>query len=100
MTENKKKVYDYNLYIKGLFGRNRKVKFESFKILENSDQTIDKNHIKEMVENALKEKVKPKGNYYLKVIEQECFLENDSGMEIKSFMLFSGTRILLEENRG
>jgi len=90
MTKN---VYDYRLYVKGIFGRNRTIKFQSFELTLDSEMPLTPESILTLAETKLNT-IKLKGPYWFKVVEQLCNIEGD----FKSFMLFSD-KVLKEEKR-
>lgn len=61
--KQKTQVYDYSLFIKGLFGRNRSIKFDSFRLIENCLEKQSVEEIKQLAEEKLI-KLKPKGSYF------------------------------------
>jgi hypothetical protein len=93
-----KKVYDYTLYVKGIFGRNRKVKFQSFRLSSDNEAQKNAADVLQLAEEMLS-KIKLKGNYWFKICEQPCELEKRGEYETKVFQLYSDT-VLKEENRG
>lgn len=80
---NKLKVYEYRLFIKGLFGRNRKVKFESFLLTEDKESQLSVEELEKLLEAKLKE-LKVKGVALIKVVETPCEIENMDGVMFKS----------------
>ena len=92
------KVYDYTLYIKGLFGRNRKVKFQGFPLIENSENQFSADGLRALMEAKIAS-IKPKGQFYLKVIETPCEIEMMDGIEFKSHIIKFGTPPMIQEER-
>lgn len=87
--KQKTQVYDYSLFIKGLFGRNRSIKFDSFRLIENCLEKQSVEEIKQLAEEKLI-KLKPKGSYFFKVAEYPSEIENDSGVRIKTTQITFG----------
>jgi hypothetical protein len=95
----KTNVTCYFFYIKGLFGRNRKVKTESFYIKKHTTEKIDLETLNKLMSDMLRNTVKPKGEFQVKLMERVGTLENDNGIEIYSTNLIGGQKTLLLENR-
>lgn len=85
-----KNVTDYTLFIKGLFGRNRTVKFESFKLAEDCETPKTIEEVRILAEQKLAA-LKPRGNYWFKVCQYQSELHNEDGYQWKS------TRITLSD---
>lgn len=85
-----KNVTDYTLFIKGLFGRNRTVKFESFKLAEDCETPKTLEEIRLLTESKLAA-LKPKGSFWFKVCRYESELHDEDGYKWKS------TRITLSD---
>lgn len=94
----KTKVYDYTLYIKGLFGRNRKVKFQGFPLIENSENQFSADGLRALMEAKINS-IKPRGQFILKVIETPCELEMMDGVQFKSHIIKFGTPPMIQEER-
>jgi len=92
VNETKKQVFEYRLHVKGVFGRNRKAKVQSFPILD-SDVSIRGIDISGPAVKVLGE-VKPKPGCQYKVIETPVTIEKSTydGRTVtsRSFMMFSG----------
>lgn len=82
----KKTVYTYTLYIKGVFGRNRSVKFHGFDVLEESDKPIGDAKAIAMAEKTFLA-AKVKGRATVKLVECPQTLEQDGIFEVRSFGL-------------
>lgn len=95
VNETKKQVFEYRLHVKGVFGRNRKVKMQSFPILD-SDVALRGIDISAPAVQVLGE-VKPKPGCQYKVIETPVTVEKSTydGRTVtsRSFMMFSGIAI-------
>lgn len=94
----KTNVICYYFFVKGLFGRNRKVKTEMFYVKKHSLTPLTPEEARELMNEVLKTEVKPKGEYQVKLVEHNGTLENDSGVQIYSTNLF-GAKTLFLENR-
>jgi hypothetical protein len=96
------KVLVYDMRVNGLFGRNRKVKSESFKLAEvPADAPLAVETVRELATKKLNE-VKVKGRAAIRVMEraQSVELRESSGgslYEVRSFMLMSGKTLFAEE---
>lgn len=92
-TDEDVKVIDYNLRVRGVFGRNRKEKYESFKISrvpEAEDESFEP-HIKLALEK-LKE-IKPKPGLRWRLARCPVTLEKREDRVIESFILMSDTMV-------
>lgn len=87
--ENKTIINEYRLHIRGLFGRNRKAKFDSFTLVEKpiADAMLTDDELKALIRSKLVEIKAKTGS--VKVLVNEVTLENDSGVMIRSFQLFN-----------
>jgi hypothetical protein len=85
----KTKVYDYNLKLVGLYGRNRKVKDESFTIIRDSEKQLSADEIKIKAESFLKT-LKVKDMSYCAINEVDCELEDMDGVTFKSHVIKFG----------
>jgi len=84
-----KTVNEYTLYLQGVFGRNRKPKFELFKLaqIDVSEPALNEEALDKLVQDKLKEiKLKSSTRQFVKVNELTYKFEGDfSIMECKPF---------------
>lgn len=92
----KNQVYSYRVYVKGLFGRNRKIKFEGFDVGVDLPEKLTLEEAKSRMEYVLKTIVKPKGDYFLKLSEQPMTLEKHDGYKTREFKMYSGIDLFSE----
>ncbi len=96
MTE--KPVICYYFFIKGLFGRNRKVKQEMFYVKKYAELPLTKDQAIALMNEKLKE-LKPKGQHFVKLLSRNGTLKNDNGFEIYTTALFSDQTTIVHEER-
>lgn len=95
----KQNVFDYTLFIKGLFGRNRSIKFDSFKLAEDCAEKMPLDQVRKLTEEKIG-KLKPKGNYWIKVCEYPSEIELMDGVRFKSTRIILGNdAALIQEMR-
>jgi hypothetical protein len=88
---NKRTIYTYHLSLNGLFGRNRKVKHDMFKLIDDLSEPLTREAALALADNKIKElKVKGQAHYFL--YEREGTVEYDSGIRIYSTDLFGGQK--------
>jgi hypothetical protein len=94
---NSQKVLEYTLRVKGLFGRNRKVKFQSFKLAIDQMTPLFSDYVQALVDAKLAE-IKVKSGQCT-VYVQEMTLEAaqyEAGGPVyisRSFGLFTGSKM-------
>lgn len=87
VSETERKYTEYSLRVRGLFGRNRKVKAESFKLLEGEPGVVKTpDEVKPSVEAKLAEiKAKPGTTYEVVFGERtETLTKYDDGVTLRS----------------
>jgi hypothetical protein len=96
----KTNVTCYYFFISGLFGRNRKAKQEMFYVVKQSPVKVDLEQVKALMNEKLKA-LKPRGEFTVKLIEQDGTIENDSGVQIYTTKIeFNKKPLLLEKRLG
>ena len=95
MENNKEQVFAYSLYIKGIWGRNRSVKFKGFPIVQDVKEKLTLEQLRPVIDERLA-KLKPKSPFYYKVTERPETLEKMDGIIIRTcrIMLGGGDHIL------
>ena len=84
MKEYPKQVYEYTIYIKGIFGRNRSVKFQGFPLfkgMNDLDTMMEVDQAKQLFESRLPFLGFKKG--YAKLVCQSCTLSVLDGIVFK-----------------
>lgn len=84
-------VFSYTLYVKGIFGRNRSVKFKGFPVAELAAPIDDAEALK-LADEKLPA-IKIKGQAIVKLVMNKEEIENCDGYAIRSFSLASGRTI-------
>ena len=96
----KTNVTCYYFFISGLFGRNRKTRQEMFYVVRQSPVKVDLEQVKALMNEKLKA-LKPRGEFTVKLIEQDGTIENDSGVQIYTTKIeFNKKPLLLEKRLG
>jgi coenzyme F420-reducing hydrogenase alpha subunit len=95
---NKIDVTCYYFFITGLFGRNRKVKQDMFYVKRQSEVKLDLEQVKDLMNEKIKT-LKPKGEFTIKLLEQNGTIENDSGVQIHTIKIEFNKKPLLVEKR-
>lgn len=92
-TDEDVKVIDYNLRVHGVFGRNRKEKYKSFKIsrVPEAEDGSFEGHIKLALEKL--EEIKPKPGLRWRLARCPVTLEKRKGYVTESFILMSDTMV-------
>jgi hypothetical protein len=85
----KKNVFDYTLYVKGIFGRNRTSKFQGFPLAKEQENKLPLETVRLLMEQNMP---KLKGPCLIKVVEQPLTIDGDW----KTFMCFTDVEILRE----
>jgi hypothetical protein len=87
------KGYVYRLQVRGVFGRNRTVKFHSTKLLPFDANVREEAEVRAAAEVALKQLGLKSGSYLVTEdpIEREC---RDDGIVWERFMLFSERKVM------
>lgn len=93
--ETTTKVIDYNLAIKGVWGRNRSVKFKTVRLARKmeTDPEITAAELDRLVKDALFREHVKSGAWAVDRDPVELKRSGD-GIVFECFMLFSGTRVL------
>jgi hypothetical protein len=92
IAATEEKVVEYRLRVTGLFGRNRKAKADSVH-LEDVPYGTTLLDIPGKVEAKLKElKAKPGLRWF--VIATNVTIKREGGVAMRSFMMFSGVKVL------
>jgi hypothetical protein len=91
----KQQVFDYTLYVSGIFGRNRTKKFKGFPLLKDSPSQISLENLLALMDSTLNQ-IKLKPGAHIKVVEQPVTIEG----EFKTFMCFSDITLLKKEWNG
>lgn len=99
METNKKEVWDYTLYIKGIYGRNRSVKFGNFDLVKQSEEKRDHAQVLELAREKI-QSLKPKGSYWFKVMENPMTIRQEDGYQVLEFKLMSGIQLHAEQVQG
>jgi hypothetical protein len=102
----KKKVLSYYLKVKGIYGRNRKVKFDVFPVIKDvpSDSTMTPTEVRDMAMAVLADTVK--GGYaLLELVEQpeevEEYIIEGTRYTSRCFAIFSDVKLFkLERDEG
>ena len=94
--DTKKQVYGYNLFIQGIWGRNRKRKHELFKLAQDCETQLPLEEVMSLKEQKIAE-LKPKGAFKIKITEQPMTLDVDRGFITRSFMMFTDKTLHTEE---
>lgn len=89
----KKQVWDYTLYIKGLFGRNRTVKFEGFPVVKRSESQLSLEDLQAATDAAIA-KAKIKGQAIVKLVELKMEIEKHDGYETMTFGLGNSVTLM------
>ena len=95
-TMENKTVYDYTVYVKGLFGRNKSVKFKSFDMLMDSESALTLEQVRERLPSVLAA-IKIKGEAFIKVCVQKSEVERHEGYATKTTNLFADSATLIQE---
>lgn len=96
----KTNVTCYYFFINGLFGRNRKAKQEMFYVVKHSPVKVDLEQVKALMNEKIKA-LKPRGEFVVKLVEQDGTIENDSGVNIYTTKIeFNKKPLLLEKRLG
>jgi len=90
-----RQVFAYSLYIKGVFGKNRSVKFKGFPLIIDCDNKMTMNQLQPLLDDKIN-KLKPKSPAWFKLVEREETLEKLDGYEIRTAALYQG-KILVEK---
>ena len=94
-TSEGKQVWDYSIFVQGVFGRNRKVKRELFNIAKHLDSPLPLDQALALMDAKLV-KLKFKGAYSYKLEERTGSVKNEGGFEIYTTNLFGNTKLLKE----
>jgi hypothetical protein len=93
MREDEKKGFKYCLTIKGVFGRNRKAKFEVFSLVARTEEQKPLDAVMPLA-NAMLAHIKAKPGAVYKVTETPItWGESGNGISFESFMMFSGVTL-------
>ena len=85
----KTKLYDYHLYLDGVWGRNRSAKRQSFTISENNVDTLSLQVLSKITEVYMdKLKVKPGSSWKVKLAA--CDQETTDGVTFKTYTIKFG----------
>jgi hypothetical protein len=77
------------MYLTGLFGRNRKPKYQHFNLAEDLETPLSQEALETITAQKLVD-INARGSVRYRVREQPMILENDgSGIEMRTFMVFS-----------
>jgi len=89
------KVYDYILFVDGLFGKNRKPRTEVFDLAKDQMKPLTLEQVTELYQKKIAS-LNLRGKVSLKVTEQPCETENMGGYTSKQFMLFTDKQLIKE----
>lgn len=93
-NDDGKLVYTYDLFINGIFGRNRKAKRELFTVAKYLDKPLTDSEAIALMEAKIKD-IKLKGSYTYKLAERQGRLKKEGGFEIYTTSLFSDSRDII-----
>lgn len=88
-------VFCYDVYVNGLFGRNRKIKHEGFSLAKHLSNKLTIAEVHALMEAKLKA-IKLKGSYSFSLVERQGRLKNENGVEIYRTGLFTDRKTLIK----
>ena len=93
-SSDKKNVLSYYLKVKGIFGRNRKVKFQVFSVLKDVDpmEHLPADEMARIAMGVLADEVKLKSGYAV-LAEQPEEVEHRNGYTTRCFAIFSDRKL-------
>lgn len=94
-NDDGKLVYTYDLFLNGIFGRNRKAKRELFTVAKHLDKPLTDSEAIALMEAKIKD-IKVKGSYTYRLVERHGRLKNEGGFEIYTTGLFTDTRDIVQ----
>ena len=93
---NKREVFDYVLYVRGVFGRNRKEKRETFRIYRAPDTLVN---LDKILADAMAKcaEIKLKAGATIAIdrnpVTLTDYVNGDHVVTLESFLLYSGERL-------
>jgi hypothetical protein len=92
-----KQVFTYTLFVKGVFGRNRTVKFESFDLTGDNDAPLNLDDIGLLATQKAEEINLRKGSWF-KIAERKEMISQDGIFAVRKTDLFGDQKVITEGN--